>query len=130
MNQQPKTVQTIILIAILALVLVVISSSLLTQNSSRLAYSDVLDLFENERVESFVLQGDTLTMTLYASDTAQAGTAAARIGDIETFPRPLPRRARPAFSSPTTIFPPSTPSGGLSCLISSSALRCCSSGSS
>ena len=67
MNQQPKTVQTIILIAILALVLVVISSSLLTQNSSRLAYSDVLDLFENERVESFVLQGDTLTMTLYAS---------------------------------------------------------------
>ena len=42
MNQQPKTVQTIILIAILALVLVVISSSLLTQNSSRLAYSDVL----------------------------------------------------------------------------------------
>ena len=82
MNQQPKTVQTIVLIAILALVLVVISSSLLTQNSGRLAYSDVLDLFENERVESFVLQGDTLTMTLYASDTAQAGTAAARIGDI------------------------------------------------
>ena len=134
MNQQPKTVQTIMLIAILALVLVVISSSLLTQNSSRLAYSDVLDLFENERVESFVLQGDTLTMTLYASDTAQAGTAAARIGDIETFHKDLdetlPRRARPAFSSPTTIFPPSTPSGGLSCLISSSALRCCSSGSS
>ena len=64
MNQQPKTVQTIILIAILALVLVVISSSLLTQNSSRLAYSDVLDLFENERVESFVLQGDTLTLTV------------------------------------------------------------------
>ncbi len=89
MNQQSKTVQTIILIAILALVLVVISSSLLTQNSSRLAYSDVLDLFENERVESFVLQGDTLTMTLYASDTEQAGTAAARIGDIETFHKDL-----------------------------------------
>ena len=65
MNQQPKTIQTIVLIAILALVLVVISSSLLTQNGSRLAYSDVLDLFENERVESFVLQGDTLTMTVY-----------------------------------------------------------------
>ena len=129
MNQQPKTVQTIILIAILALVLVVISSSLLTQNSSRLAYSDVLDLFENERVESFVLQGDTLTMTLYASDTAQAGSATLR-HSTRTSTRPLPRRARPAFSSPTTILPPSTPSGGLSCLISSSALRCCSSGSS
>ena len=89
MNQQPKTVQTIVLIAILALVLVVISSSLLTQNSSRLAYSDVLDLFENERVESFVLQGDTLTMTLYGSGTEQAGTAAAKIGDIETFHKDL-----------------------------------------
>ena len=136
MNQQPKTVQTIILIAILALVLVVISSSLLTQNSSRLAYSDVLDLFENERVESFVLQGDTLTMTLYASDTAQSKQAqqppksATLRHSTRTSTRPLPRRARPAFSSPTTIFPPSTPSGGLSCLISSSASRCCSSGSS
>ena len=89
MNQQPKTIQTIVLIAILALVLVVISSSLLTQNGSRLAYSDVLDLFENERVESFVLQGDTLTMTLYASSTEQAGTAAAKIGDIETFHKDL-----------------------------------------
>ena len=28
-------------------------------------------------------------MTLYASDTAQAGTAAARIGDIETFHKDL-----------------------------------------
>ena len=89
MNQQPKTVQTIILIAILALVLVVISSSLLTQNSGRLAYSDVLDLFETERVESFVLQGDTLTLTLYGSDAEQAGTATAKIGDIETFHKDL-----------------------------------------
>ena len=64
MNQQPKAMQTILLIAILALVLVVVSSSLLTQNDSRLAYSDVLDLFASERVESFVLQGDTLTLTL------------------------------------------------------------------
>lgn len=116
MNQQPKTVQTIVLIAILALVLVVISSSLLTQNSGRLAYSDVLDLFETERVESFVLQGDTLTMTLYGSGTEQAGTAAAKIGDIETFHKDLDEtiaaQSDPAFSSPTTTFPPSLPSGG------------------
>ena len=75
MNQQPKTLQTILLVAVLALVLVVLSSSLLTQNGSRLAYSDVLDLFENERVESFVLQGDKLTLTLYGSDADQAGTS-------------------------------------------------------
>ncbi|MBS1450211.1 MAG: ATP-dependent zinc metalloprotease FtsH [Oscillospiraceae bacterium] len=67
----------------------VLSSSLLTQNGSRLAYSDVLDLFENERVESFVLQGDTLTLTLYGSDAEQAGTATAKIGDIETFHKDL-----------------------------------------
>ncbi len=89
MNQQPKTLQTILLVAVLALVLVVLSSSLLTQNGSRLAYSDVIDLFENERVESFVLQGDTLTLTLYGSDAEQAGTATAKIGDIETFHKDL-----------------------------------------
>ena len=89
MNQQPKTLQTILLVAVLALVLVVLSSSLLTQNGSRLAYSDVLALFENERVESFVLQGDTLTLTLYGSDAEQAGTATAKIGDIETFHKDL-----------------------------------------
>ncbi len=89
MNQQPKTLQTILLVAVLALVLVVLSSSLLTQNGSRLAYSDVLDLFENERVESFVLQGDTLTLTLYGSDAEQAGTATAKIGDIVTFHKDL-----------------------------------------
>ena len=89
MNQQPKAMQTILLIAILALVLVVVSSSLLTQNDSRLAYSDVLDLFENERVESFVLQGDTLTLALYGSEAEQAGTATAKIGDIETFHKDL-----------------------------------------
>ncbi len=89
MNQQPKTLQTILLVAVLALVLVVLSSSLLTQNGSRLAYSDVLDLFENEQVESFVLQGDTLTLTLYGSDAEQAGTATAKIGDIETFHKDL-----------------------------------------
>ena len=89
MNQQPKNLQTILLVAVLALVLVVLSSSLLTQNGSRLAYSDVLDLFENERVESFVLQGDTLTLTLYGSEAEQAGTATAKIGDIETFHKDL-----------------------------------------
>ena len=89
MNQQHKTLQTILLVAVLALVLVVVSSSLLTQNGSRLAYSDVLDLFETERVESFVLQGDTLTLTLYGSDAEQAGTATAKIGDIETFHKDL-----------------------------------------
>ena len=103
MNQQPKTVQTIVLIAILALVLVVISSSLLTQNSGRLAYSDVLDLFETERVESFVLQ---------SKQAQQPPKSATLRHSTRTSTKLLPHRVRPAFSSPTTTFPPSLPSGG------------------
>ena len=133
MNQQPKTLQTILLVAVLALVLVVLSSSLLTQNGSRLAYYDVLDLFENERVESFVLQGDTLTLTLYGSDAEQAGTERRRSAtsrpSTRTWTRPLLRRAPQVFSSPTTICPPPIPSGRRRCRICSSASRFCSCGS-
>ena len=89
MNQQPKSAQTLLLLLVALLVLAVISSSLLTQNGSRLAYSEVLDLFAEERVESFVLQGDTLTLSLRASGTEDTGSATARIGDIETFHKDL-----------------------------------------
>lgn len=134
MNQQPKTVQTIILIAILALVLVVISSSLLTQNSSRLAYSDVLDLFEMNGSSRSFYRATLLTMTLYASDTAQAGTAAARIGDIETFHKDLDETIAAQSASgilKSYNYLPAVNSIWRSVrLISSSALRCCSSGSS
>ena len=89
MNQQPKSAQTLLLLLVALLVLAVISSSLLTQNGSRLAYSEVLDLFAEERVESFVLQGDTLTLSLRGSGTEDADSATARIGDIETFHKDL-----------------------------------------
>ena len=89
MNQQPKQAQTLLLILIALLVLAVISSSLLTQNGSRLAYSEVLDLFAEERVESFVLQGDTLTLSLRGNGTEDAGSATAKIGDVETFHKDL-----------------------------------------
>ena len=89
MNQQPKSAQTLLLLLVALLVLAVISSSLLTQNGSRLAYSEVLDLFAEERVESFVLQGDTRTLSLRGSGTGDADSATARIGDIETFHKDL-----------------------------------------
>ena len=89
MNQQPKQAQTLLLILIALLVLAVISSSLLTQNGSRLTYSEVLDLFAEERVESFVLQGDTLTLSLRGNGTEDAGSATAKIGDVETFHKDL-----------------------------------------
>lgn len=85
MNQQPKPHRSLLLILLAALVLVVLSSSLLSQKSSTLAYSDVLDLFEAERVESFVLQGQTLTLTLYGEDEDASTTATAKIGDAQTF---------------------------------------------
>ena len=88
MNQQSKPFRTILLIALLVLVLAVASSSLLAPSGSKLTYSDVLTLFSEQRVQSFVLQGDTLTLTLYGSGS-ETSTVTAKIGDIETFHKDL-----------------------------------------
>ena len=88
MNQQSKPFRTILLIALLVLVLAVASSSLLAPSGSKLTYSDVLTLFSEQRVQSFVLQGDTLTLPLYGSGS-ETSTVTAKIGDIETFHKDL-----------------------------------------
>ena len=88
MNQQSKPFRAILLIALLVLVLAVASSSLLAPSGSKLTYSDVLTLFSEQRVQSFVLQGDTLTLTLYGSGS-ETSTVTAKIGDIETFHKDL-----------------------------------------
>ncbi len=88
MNQQSKPFRTILLIALLVLVLAIASSSLLAPSGSKLTYSDVLTLFSEQRVQSFVLQGDTLTLTLYGSGS-ETSTVTAKIGDIETFHKDL-----------------------------------------
>ena len=60
-------------------------SSLLTPNSTQtLQYSDVLDLFRNEKVASFTLEGSSLTMQVRGSGDATS-TVTAKIGDTEQF---------------------------------------------
>ena len=56
MKQQPKTVNLLLLLFVLVLILASVSSSLFGgRESAGLTYSGVLDLFEQEQVESFVL---------------------------------------------------------------------------
>ena len=65
MNQQSKPYSFLILIALVVLAALLFSGVLFPQeNVLSLQYSDVLDLFRNEQVESFVLDGGTLRVQL------------------------------------------------------------------
>ena len=60
MKQQPKTVNLLLLLFVLVLILASVSSSLFGgRENAGLTYSGVLDLFEQEQVESFVLTGNS-----------------------------------------------------------------------
>ena len=68
MNQQSKPYSFLILIALVVLAALLFSGVLFPSDRAlSLQYSDVLDLFENEQVESFVLDGDTLRLQLMHS---------------------------------------------------------------
>lgn len=63
MKQQPKTVNLLLLLFVLVLILASVSSSLFGgRENAGLTYSGVLDLFEQEQVESFVLTGNSLAL--------------------------------------------------------------------
>ena len=85
MNQQSKPYSFLILIALVVLAALLFSGVLFPSDRAlSLQYSDVLDLFENEQVESFVLDGDTLRLQLREQiDGAKAATA--EIGDADVF---------------------------------------------
>ncbi len=87
MNQQPKNLSGLLLIAVLIFALVAVSSSVLSGGGSRVSYSEVLDLFAEEKVESFVLQGDVLTLRVRGGD--KTVSVVARIGDKDAFHRDL-----------------------------------------
>jgi D-methionine transport system substrate-binding protein len=65
LKQQPKTVNLLLLLFVLVLILASVSSSLFGgRENAGLTYSGVLDLFEQEQVESFVLTGNSLALHL------------------------------------------------------------------
>ena len=59
-----KSIPLIIYLVVLATAFTWLSS-IFTPSGNTIPYSQVVDMFEQEQVKSFVVQGDTLTMTLH-----------------------------------------------------------------
>ena len=86
MNQKPKTINLFLLLGVVLLVFSLVSGALSgSRNTKTVSYAQVLDLFSEERVESFVLQGPLLTMQVRGNGQPSAGTVSAKIGDTDAF---------------------------------------------
>ena len=84
MKQQPKTVNLLLLLFVLVLILASVSSSLFGgRENAGLTYSGVLDLFEQEQVESFVLTGNSLALHLREPYKGSSDVTV-KLGDVET----------------------------------------------
>ena len=85
MKQQPKTFNLLLLLFVLVLILASVSSSLFGERENAgLTYSGVLDLFEQEQVESFVLTGNSLALHLREPYKGSSDVTV-KLGDVETF---------------------------------------------
>ena len=85
MKQQPKTVNLLLLLFVLVLILASVSSSLFGgRENAGLTYSGVLDLFEQEQVESFVLTGNSLALHLREPYKGSSDVTV-NLCDVETF---------------------------------------------
>ena len=84
MSQQSKPTSFLVLLVVLAVALLLVSSLLTPNTTQSLQYSDVLDLFRNEKVASFTLEGSSLTMQV-RGDGDTTSTVTAKIGDTDQF---------------------------------------------
>ena len=84
MSQQSKPTSFLVLLVVLAVALLLVSSLLTPNTTQSLQYSDVLDLFRNEKVASFTLEGSSLSMQV-RGDGDTTSTTTAKIGDTEQF---------------------------------------------
>ena len=84
MSQQSKPTSFLVLLVVLAVALLLVSSLLTPNSTQTLQYSDVLDLFRNEKVASFTLEGSNLTMQVRGGGDTTS-TVTAKIGDTEQF---------------------------------------------
>jgi len=84
LSQQSKPTSFLVLLVVLAVALLLVSSLLTPNSTQTLQYSDVLDLFRNEKVASFTLEGSSLTMQV-RGDGDTTSTVTAKIGDTEQF---------------------------------------------
>ena len=100
MSQQSKPTSFLVLLVVLAVTLLLVSSLLTPNNAQTLQYSDVLDLFRNEKVASFTLEGSSLTMKV-RGDNDQVSTMTAKIGDTAQFREDLDALIAEQYASGT-----------------------------
>ena len=81
--KQRKSLSLIVYLVILAVALSMLSS-LFTPSGNSVAYSQVLELFHQEQVKSFLLEGDQITMDLYNPYNGKT-TVTTALGDAEGF---------------------------------------------
>ena len=86
-KQQPY-VHPLMLLLVLLLVVLLFSGTLFSGRQQALQYTDVLDLFQSEQVESFSLSGTTLRLKV-RTETGDTLTQTASIGDSERFHQDL-----------------------------------------
>ena len=75
----PTIVYLVLLVAVFAWV-----SGLFTQSQDQIPYSEVLKLFQNQQVKSFVVNDDVITMNLYEPYAGQT-TVTATLADTDRF---------------------------------------------
>ena len=89
MDQQPKQLNPLFLMLALALIFALAAGVFsLHSTPAGIPYSEVLDQFRNEKVSSFTLEGNTLTLRLRGENGAEKSVTAS-IGDTELFHKDL-----------------------------------------
>ena len=84
MNHQQKPFHLALTLIGLLVALVLISALAANTGAPKLQYSEMLDLFEEKQVKSFVLEGETITLQLHEEWNGNT-TVTTKVGDREQF---------------------------------------------
>ncbi len=85
MSQQSKPTNLLVVLLVLVIAVTLLGNLLTPTTGEIVQYSDVLDLFEAERVASFTLSGSALSMQVRAEGSDEVKTVSAKIGSAEQF---------------------------------------------
>ena len=85
MSQQSKPTNLLVVLLVLVIAVTLLGNMLTPTTGEIVQYSDVLDLFEAERVASFTLSGSALSMQVRTEGSDERKTVSAKIGSAEQF---------------------------------------------
>ena len=89
MNQQPRQLNPLIFLIVIGLIFALTAGSLFARTGTvSVQYSEMLQMFREEKVKSFTLQGGALTLTV-RSDGDETKTVTTTVGDTEAFHKDL-----------------------------------------